>query len=204
MGAPARRLAAVLGATALGAALLTGCSDDGGADEASLTTATTELTTTTTEVADSEEAEREAVIAAYEDAVSAASEALAPPTPNPEHPDLLATHTGPMLEQRQTVARGLLANGWAIRLPEDTRFRAEVDPESVEFDPDDPDVAFLTACSVDDGERFVVETGEPAADSGGLFTIEFSVAMQRIDGVWKLAERREENRWEGEAGCAVE
>ena len=109
-----------------------------------------------------------------------------------------------MLEQRQTVASGLAANGWAIRLPEDTRFRAEVEPESVEFDPDDPDVAFLTACSVDDGERFVVETGEPVADSGGLFTIEFSVAMQRVDGVWKLAERREENRWEGEAGCAAE
>ena len=202
MGAPARRLAAVLGATALGAALLTGCSDDGGADEASSTTEST--TTTTTALADPEEAEREEVIAAYGDAVRAASEALAPPTPDPEHPDLLATHTGPMLEQRQTVASGLAANGWAIRLPEDTRFRAEVEPESVEFDRDDPDVAFLTACSVDDGERFVVQTGEPVADSGGLFTIEFSVAMQRIDGVWKLAERREENRWEGEAGCAVE
>jgi outer membrane murein-binding lipoprotein Lpp len=198
----ARRVAAVLGATALGAALLTGCSDDGGADEASSTTESTNSTTTA--LADPEEAEREEVIAAYGDAVRAASAALAPPTPNLEHPDLLATHTGPMLEQRQTVASGLAANGWAIRLPEDTRFRAEVEPESVEFDSDDPDVAFLSACSVDDGERFVVETGEPVADSGGLFTIEFSVAMQRLDGVWKLAERREENRWEGEAGCAVE
>jgi hypothetical protein len=178
MGAPARRFAAVLGFTVLGAAFLTGCSDDGGADEASSTAEATESSTTTTAVADPEEAEREAVIAAYEDAVNAASEALAPPTPDPEHPDLLATHTGPMLEQRQTVASGLVANGWAIRLPEDTKFRVEVEPESVEFDPDDPDVAFLTACSVDDGERIVVETGEPVADSGGLFTLEFAVAMQ--------------------------
>lgn len=204
MGAPARHLAAVLGAALLGAGLITGCSDDGGTDEASSTTETTESTATTTTATDPEDAERDSVIAAYEDAVSAASEALAPPTPNPDLPALLATHTGPMLEQRQTVARGLAANGWAIRLPDGSRFRAEVDPESVEFDPDDPDVAFLTACSVDDGERFVVATGEPVADSGGLVTIEFSVAMQRVDGVWKLAERREENRWEGEAGCAAD
>lgn len=205
MGGIGRRLAAVVGTTALGAALLTGCSDDDNADEASSMTETTASTTTTTTAsADPEGAERAAVVAAYEDAVNAASDALAPPTPDPDHPDLLATHTGPMLEQRQTVASGLAANGWAIRLPKDTKFRAQVDPDSVEFEPDDPDVAFLTACSVDDGERFVVKTGEPVADSGGLFTIEFSVAMQRLDGVWKLAERREENRWEGEAGCAVE
>jgi hypothetical protein len=202
MGLPAHRLAAALCVALLGAATFAACSDDSGADESS---STTEATTTTTAATDPEDAERAEVIAAYEDAVTAASEALAPPTPNPQLPALLATHTGPMLEQRQTVASGLAANGWAIRLPEDTRFRAEVDPESVEFDPDDPHVAFLTACSVDDGERFVVETGEPVADdSGGLHTIELSVAMQRVDGVWKLAERREEDRWDGEAGCADE
>jgi hypothetical protein len=105
-----------------------------------------------------------------------------------------------MLEQRQMVAQGLAANGWAIRLPVDTRYRVEVG--SVEFDPDDPDVAFLTTCAVDDGERFVVVTGELIAD--GLWTIEFTDAMQRVDDAWKLAERREENRWEGEAGCAVD
>ena len=140
------------------------------------------------------------MIAAYEAADEAASAALAPPTPDPEHPDLLATHTGPMLEQRQTVARGLAADGRAIRLPESSRYRVEV--ESVEFDPDDPEVAFLTTCAVDDGERFVVETGEVIAE--GLYTIAFTEAMQRVDGTWKLAERREENRWEGEAGCAVD
>jgi hypothetical protein len=37
-----------------------------------------------------------------------------------------------------------------------------------------------------------------------LWTIEFTEAMQRVDGTWRLAERREENRWEGEAGCAVD
>lgn len=201
MGMTARGAAAVLSIAALSASLLAGCGDDDSAGESSRTTEAPSTTVTTEPETDPEEAERQAVIAAYEAAVNAASDALAPPTPNPDHPDLLATHTGPMLEQRQMVASGLAANGWAIRLPEDTRFRVEV--ELVEFDQDDPDVAFLTACSLDDGERFVVETGELVGESG-LWTIEFSVAMQRVDGVWKLAERREENRWEGEAGCAVD
>jgi hypothetical protein len=201
MGMNARGLAAVLSISALGAALLAGCSDDDAADdESSLTTEAPSTTVATEPATDPEETQREAVTAAYEAADEAASAALAPPTPDPEHPDLLATHTGPMLDQRQMVAQGLVANGWAIRLPEDTRYRVEV--ESVEFDPDDPDVAFLTTCAVDDGERFVVETGEIVSD--GLWTIEFTEAMQRVDGTWRLAERREENRWEGEAGCAVD
>jgi outer membrane murein-binding lipoprotein Lpp len=200
MGGTARRLAVVLGTAVLGAALVAGCSDDG-AGERSSTTSTTESTTTTAAV-DPEEAERAAVVAAVEAAEDAAGAAFAPPTPNPQHPDLLATHTGPMLEERQLLASGLVASGWAIRRPEDTKFRVEVDLDSVRFDPDNADVAFLTTCAVDDGERFVVETGEVVAS--GLFTIEFTDAMQRVDGVWKLAERREENLWDGEAGCAVE
>lgn len=201
MGTTARGFGAALSVPALSVALLAGCSDDSAADGGSSTTTEAPSTTVTSERAtDPEEVERGAVVAAYEAADEAASEALAPPTPDPEHPDLVATHIGPMLEQRQTVAQGLAANGWAIRLPEDSRYRVEV--ESVEFDPDDPDVAFLTTCAVDDGERFVVETGEIIAD--GLSTIEFTEAMRRVDGTWRLAERREENRWEGEAGCAVD
>jgi hypothetical protein len=200
MGMTAGGAASVLSIVALGASLLTGCGDDDGTDESSQTTEAPSTTVTTDPEANPEDAEREAVIAAYEAADEAAGVALAPPTPDPEHPDLLATHTGPMLEQRQTVARGLAADGRAIRLPENSRYRVEV--ESVEFDPDDPDVAFVTTCAVDDGERFVVETGEVIAE--GLYTIAFTEAMQRVDGTWKLAERREENRWEGEAGCAAD
>lgn len=196
----ARGAAAVLSIAALSASLLAGCGDDDSAEGSSQTTEAPSTTVTTEPEADPEDAEREAVIAAYVAADEAAGAALAPPTPDPEHPDLLATHTGPMLEQRQTVARGLAADGRAIRLPENSRYRVEV--ESVEFDPDDPDTAYLTTCAVDDGERFIVETGEVIAE--GLWTIEFTEAMQRVDGTWKLAERREENRWEGEAGCAVD
>jgi hypothetical protein len=200
MGWTARGLGAALIVTALGAAVVAGCGDDSAAEDRSTTTEAPSATVTEEPAADSQDDERQAVIDAYQAADVAASAALGPSTPDPEHPDLVATHTGPMLEQRQMVAQGLAVNGWAIRLPENSKYRVEV--ESVEFDPDDPDVAFLTTCAVDDGERFVVETGEIVAD--GLSTIEFTEAMRRVDGTWRLAERREENRWEGVAGCAVD
>jgi hypothetical protein len=180
------------------AVLLAGCGDDAGSDEADGATTTTIASTTTSPTTDPEAAERQAVTDALEAADDAFLAAAAPPVPNPDLPALIETHTGPMLEQRQEVVLGLRGNGWAIRLPEDSRLRLEV--QSVEFDSDD--VAILDVCAVDDGERFVVETGEVIAE--GLFTVQSTDAMQRVDGVWKLAERREENRWEGEAGCAVD
>jgi hypothetical protein len=103
-----------------------------------------------------------------------------------------------MLEQTQELLVGLRENGWAIRYPEDSRYR--VDVESVEFE--GADTAILAVCTVDDGERFVVETGDVVAS--GLGTVHWTAAMRRVDGVWKLAERREENRWQGEGGCAAD
>jgi hypothetical protein len=179
------------------ATLIAGCGDDGGdGNGATGTTSTVNPTSTTTE--DPDAAERQAVIDAYLAAEEAAATASAAPAPNPEHPDLLATHTGPMLEQRQEVFGGLRANGWAIRLPEGSKYREEV--RSVEFDGED--IAILDVCVVDDGERFVVDTGEVIAS--GVATVQWSAGMRRVDGGWKLAERREENRWEGEAGCALD
>jgi hypothetical protein len=174
------------------------CSDDGGEAADGATTSTSTESSTTATIEDREAAQRQAVIDAYLAAEEAAAEASAPPTPNPEHPALLETHTGPMLVQRQEVFRGLRANGWAIRLPEGSKYREEV--ESVEFESDDS--AILNVCVVDDGERFVVATGEVI--SSGLATGEITAAMRLVDGVWKLAERREEQQWEGEAGCAVD
>ena len=194
-----RRLhAEVLGVGLLLVVLLAGCGDDAGSNEADGATTTSTTSTTTSTTTDPEAAERKAVTAALEAADDAFLAAAAPPVPNPDLPALIETHTGPMLEQRQGVVLGLRGNGWAIRLPEESRFRLEV--QSVEFESDD--VAILDVCAVDDGERFVVETGEVIAE--GLFTVQSTDAMQRVDGVWKLAERREENRWDGEAGCAVD
>jgi hypothetical protein len=194
-----RRPSELLGVGLVLVALLAGCGDDAGSDEADgSTTTSTASTTTSTTADDAETAERHAVIDAYNAASEAAIAASASPTPNPDDPDLVATHTGPMLEQRRETFLGLRSNGWAIRYPQGSKYRVEV--ESVEFQSDN--VAILEVCVVDDGERFVVETGEVIAS--GLGTVEWSAAMRLVDGSWKLAERREENRWDGEAGCAVD
>jgi hypothetical protein len=204
VAAPNRARSVSRRATAAGIAVvivlagLAGCGDDGegdGGDGATGTTSTVSATSTTTQ---DPEAERQEVINAYLAAEEAAAAASSAPAPNPEHPDLLATHTGPMLQQRQEVFGGLRANGWAIRLPEGSKYREDV--RSVDFDGED--IAILDVCVVDDGERFVVDTGEVIAS--GVATVQWSAAMRRLDGAWKLAERREENRWEGEAGCALD
>jgi hypothetical protein len=193
-----RRIAtAAVGLVVVLATLMAGCGeDDGDRDGATGTTSTVSPRSTATR--DPEAAERQQVIDAYLAAEAAAIAASAPPAPNPDHPDLVATHTGPMLEQRQEVFGGLRAIGRAIRYPPDSKYREDV--ESVEFEGED--VAILKVCAVDDGERIVVETGEVIAS--GVATGELTAAMQRLDGVWKLAERREDREWEGEAGCAVD
>lgn len=182
--------------------LLVGCgSDDDTGDEAEdavSSTAATSSATTTENPEDPEAGERQTVIDAYKAASDAAIAASAPPMPDPNAPALLETHTGPMLKQRQDTFRALLANGWAIRYPPDSKYRVEVD--SVEFEGDD--IAILDVCVVDDGERIVVATGEVI--TSGLGTVEWTAAMRRVDGSWRLAERREKNRWDGEAGCAGE
>jgi hypothetical protein len=197
-----RRPGSLVGFALVVAVVVAGCGGGGGSDEAeggatSTSAPTTEASSPPTSE-DRDAIERQAVSNAYLAAEAAARAASAPPTPNPDHPEVIATHTGPMLEQTQELLLGLRANGWAIRYPSDSVYREEVD--SVEFDGDD--VAVLEVCAVDDGERFVVETGEVVAS--GVDTVAMTAAMRRVDGVWKLAERREEHRWEGEAGCAVD
>jgi hypothetical protein len=196
-----RRPGQLLGLGLVLAVIVAACGGDDGSDEAEGATSTSAPTTEASSpstTSDPEAIERQAVIDAYLAAAEAAREASAPPVPNPDLPALMATHVDPMLEQRQGVFRGLRANGWAIRYPPDSKLRVEV--ETVEFDGDD--VAILEVCAVDDGERIVVRTGEVLAS--GVATVEVTAAMRRVDGVWKLAERREEQQWEGEAGCAAD
>ena len=66
----------------------------------------------------------------------------------------------------------------------------------------DGDVARLVACVVDDGER--VDAASGAVVASGVGTVEWRAAMRRVDGEWLLAERLENQRWEGVAGCASE
>jgi len=179
---------------------VSGCSggDSEDADDEPRAETPEESTTTTL---DPEEAARQEVIAAREAADEAQMEALGPPRPNPELPELVETHTGLMLERMSETAAGLLRNGYAERSPDDTQRSLEV--ESVRFDTvDGKEVAFLEVCRVGDSERIIVASGEVL--TSGLWTFHTTEAMEKVDGAWKLAERRQDSAEEGVTGCAAD
>lgn len=132
--------------------------------------------------------------AAYEAASQAFIEAAAIPDPN--YPALAATHTGPMLEQRRQTLRALQLDHRIIRYPQPSQYRIEFESVSITGD-----VARLVVCVVDDGERVEKDTGRVIAS--GVGTVRGTAAMQRVEGTWRLAERREDQRWDGVAGCAA-
>lgn len=184
-----------IGSVALffGLLLATACSGD---DSSGAQRATTSTSTSTT--IDGARAEVGAVVAAYKAAELAGIRAGMIPDPN--YPDLAETHTGPMLERARELYRGYQLRKVAYRYPDppEKGFRITVDLETVEIT---GDVAVLEACVVDEGERVSTETG--AVIAGGTTTFLTQVAMKHERGVWKLAESKNLNEWEGEAGCAA-
>jgi hypothetical protein len=176
----------------------TSCSDDdgdGGAVASDSTTSTTARRSTTTSTTDPTEALEAEIEAAYVASSRAFIDAAAIPDPN--FPELAATHTGPMFERRRGVLLGLQADGRIIRYSPNSQYRIEVTDVEI-----DGDVARLDVCGVDDGETVVAETGEVVA--GGLGTVQARAAMRLVDGTWRLAERVQEAEWEGIAGCAAD
>lgn len=131
---------------------------------------------------------------AYEAASRAFIDAAA--IPDPSFPAVAATHTGPMLEQTTNLLRALQLDGRYIRYPANSQYR--IDVEGVEVT---GDVARLAVCVIDDGER--VERASGNVIAGGVVTVQWTAAMRRVDGTWRLAERREESRRDGIAGCAA-
>jgi hypothetical protein len=199
-----RARGAVLAGLGLWVGLLSGCSGGedrpAAADEAQSTTTTAAPAETTTTLSATQR-EEQAVRDAHAAAVQARMDSAAPPNPDPELPTLAETHTGLMLDQWKNTTTGLQLNGFAIRYPEGSQHRSEV--ESVTFDEvNGQQVAYLDVCTVDDGERIDVASGEVL--SSGVITIEATEAMQKVDGVWKLAERQENTVSEGVTGCAAD
>jgi len=197
-----RRAAATLASAACLAILGAACSDDNGGRQAEASAAggnndstTTEETTTTLSARQQEE---QAVTQALEAAFQARIDAAAPPAPNPDFAALAETHTGLMLERWRNTVMGLQLNEFAIRYPENSQRRLEIESFSFEGQ----DVVILEVCTVDDGERIAVPTGEVL--SSGVATIHSREAMRREGGVWKLAEREELSVDEGVVGCAAD
>lgn len=168
----------------------------GGDDEATAPTTTVARPTTsersTSSTSTSSDPDEASVRTAYEAASQAFIDAAA--IPDPDHAALAATHTGPMLEQRRDTLLGLQADGRVIRYPTPSQYRVEV--EDVEVD---GDVARVTFCAVDDGERVVASTGEVVAS--GVATVRGRAAMRQEGGAWKLAEQEFDSREGGVASC---
>lgn len=183
-----RRLVLVVVVVILGAAC--GGEDDGG--EIADTTSTSRPTSTTTSTTDPDDEAADAVQEAYEAANRAFIEAAA--IPDPDHPAIVATHTGPMLEQSREVLAALKRDNRVIRYPEDSQYLVVVDDVDVQGD-----VARFTFCAVDDGERVDAATGEVV--SSGVLTARGAAAMRRDGDVWKLAEQEFTSREEGVAAC---
>ena len=57
-------------------------------------------------------------------------------------------------------------------------------------------------CAVSDSERIDIASGRVLFE--GAWTLVYEEAMQKVDGVWKLAERRQDGQTEGVTGCAVD
>jgi hypothetical protein len=105
-----------------------------------------------------------------------------------------------MFDRLTETVRGLRANGWAIRYPENSQYRLDI--QSIRFDEDDgQEIAFIEVCGVDDGERFDMASGEVL--EGGVRTLQLTEAMRKVDGEWKLAERRQNSYQEGVVECAA-
>lgn len=184
----------------LGAVVLAAACGNGGADAAPETTTSTAPDVTET-TGDEEEAKLDEVIDAHVAARAATCEALGPPTPDGDDPDLLATHMGPVLEVTQEVAEEFAEEGIAFHCPEDSSFDIEVlSFEFGEFEGDE--TVWLELCVIDDSERVVVETGEVVG--GGLTAVHSSDVMRRVDGKWRLAELRVNEQWEGEGECEID
>ncbi|MGH9186718.1 MAG: hypothetical protein ACRD0U_13030 [Acidimicrobiales bacterium] len=156
------------------------------------TTTTGSTTTTTPQAAIDAE-----VTAAYEAAAQAFIAAAA--IPDPDFPALLATHVDPMLNQRRGVLTQLKFGGRVIRYPANPQHRNEVESVDVRS----PDIAVLIVCTVDDGERYDVATGALLTD-GLPGTVRIEAALRHIEGSWRLAERLEQESWEGVDGCAID
>jgi hypothetical protein len=187
-------VALAVGLTALSAC---GGDDDDAADEDPSTTSAPETTTTT---ADATAAKEAAVREARQAADDVWKATTAPPEPNPDDPTIAAHYVGPMFDRLTETIRGLRVNGWAIRYPEDSQYKLDI--QSIRFSEDDgQEVAFLEVCGVDDGERFDMASGDVL--EGGVRTLQLTEAMRKVDGEWKLAERRQNSYQEGVAECAI-
>lgn len=172
--------------------LLIGCSGD---KPTAVTTPTSPTRVPPPTTSAPAEAQPEAEIAArYRQFWEVRFEANRDPV-NSADPRFAQYAVGKQLDNVITETRQRRDQGLAIRRPNPSVYQRRVRIVKVE-----DDTATLQDCVTNDGVVYRVATGEVVDDSVQTRSLEAS--MRRVDGVWKLAETRVLQEWEGVAGCA--
>lgn len=172
--------------------VLSACSgdDDSVADPTSTTRPTASTTTTeaedpvATEIANRYERFWEVRLAANREPV------------NPDDSRLAELAINSQLDQVVTETRQRREQGLALRSPESSVTEHRVKVVRV-----DGDAASVQDCITDGDIVYRVATGETIDDK--VVTRNVMATMRRVDGVWKLADTRVVQTWEGVAGCAL-
>lgn len=175
---PMRHWVRVVGSVAVLALVLGSCGgdddDSGSADGADEETTSTAGETTTTTLSPEDE-----VLAAYQ----AASDALlaAHDPPNPDHPDLLATHAGDALSRVQDSLRSYAAEGVSL-------------VGTIEPDPTPTSILDTTAviedCVVNREQQVYTDTRESLTEIEET-VVHIESHLERIDGTWKVVSEQE-------------
>ena len=115
---------------------------------------------------------------------------------NAEDPRLRELATGSQLDRVVAETQRNRDDGLAFRWPQNLVDEHRVDVLEIRGG-----VAALQDCFTNDGIVYRVATGAVVDDT--VVTRSLLATMRRVDGVWKLAETRQLQQWEGVAGCAV-
>ncbi|MCB1283395.1 MAG: hypothetical protein R2689_05730 [Microthrixaceae bacterium] len=154
-------------------------------------TSATSVTATTGEPSSPEQEVIDRYIAYWEARFAANSG-----TPNPDDPALREYATGAQLDAVIAETQSNLDNGLALQRRDDPANIRRVTVVSIEGDR-----AVVQECFVDDGLVVRRDTGEAVNDT--IATHNVRGELDRVDGVWRVAEARLIQRWEGVAGCAA-
>lgn len=154
-------------------------------------TSATNVTSTTGEASSPEQEVIDRYVAYWEARFAANSG-----TPNPDDPALREYATGAQLDAVIAETQSNLDNGLALQRRDDPASIRRVTVVSIEGDR-----AVVQECFVDDGLVVRRDTGEAVNDT--IATHNVRGELDRVDGVWRVAEARLIQRWEGVAGCAA-
>ncbi len=116
-------------------------------------------------------------------------------TPDPDHPDLALTSAGKPLAESRAAAQELLDTGrFALEGPLTQSIVMGITVV-------DEETGVVNACEISDGE-FYNQDDPDTKISGGIYTLQFSTKLEKIEGRWKVVDQTQIDVVEGIGGCA--